>query len=83
MVPFTVRMNKTDIVLISNYHKKDVYYFSYTPWINNSSTRTYFYSISNILILIYLQLSELEHRVVEAETRAEDAEDKVSTQIVI
>ena len=50
---------------------------------NNSCERTYFYSISNILILIYLQLSELEHRVVEAETRAEDAEDKVSTQIVV
>ena len=27
--------------------------------------------------LILLQLSELEQRVVEAETRAEDAEDKV------
>ena len=26
---------------------------------------------------IFFQLSELEHRVVEAETRAEDAEDKV------
>ena len=29
------------------------------------------------MILIPLQLSELEQRVVEAETRAEDAEDKV------
>ena len=29
----------------------------------------------------HFQLSELEQRVVEAETRAEDAEDKVRTSI--
>ena len=39
--------------------------------------------ILNLLISIHLQLSELEQRVVEAETRAEDAEDKVSTWILI
>ena len=32
-------------------------------------------------IFIALQLSELEQRVVEAETRAEDAEDKVRIAI--
>lgn len=33
---------------------------------------------ANLIFDIYLQLSELEQRVIEAEERAEEAEDKVS-----
>ena len=42
-------------------------------WIESSQTLFF----SSFLFFLFLQLSELEQRVVEAETRAEDAEDKV------